>query len=128
MVVQNAWKRVIEEGGLDSMEAAKRLFENLKKCFQRRRSQTKGLSGTSTEFVAEAKERLQELAYLSWLEPFIILRKKPKSNCPTFKEGVRDIDEESSRSRMIFLLFPRDQKPNSKKKGTKKMTTKITKS
>ena len=81
MVVENAWKKVVEEVGVESVDTAKRLFENLKKRFQRRRRKAKGSSGTSTESVAEAKERLKELAYLSWLEPFIIQR-KTKSNCP----------------------------------------------
>ena len=96
MMVENAWQKVAEEVGLESSEIAKRLFDNLKKKFHRRRRQAAGPSGCSAESVAEPKARLKELAFLSWLEPHVQAR-QTKSNCPnTFKEYTQTEFDDSS--------------------------------
>ena len=54
------------------MEVAQvqRLFENSRRRFNRRKKVPKP-SGSGTADVQDAKERLKELAYLSWIEPYV---------------------------------------------------------
>ena len=60
MVVQNVWKQVIQRCGLEDYNTAKRLFENLKKRFNKRRKAVKVVqdSGTSSSAVAAGKLKL----------------------------------------------------------------------
>ena len=82
-MVLNAWKCVVNECNLEDVPTAQRLFANLKKRFNKRRKNSKGVSGSGLADVADAKERLKELHFLSWLEPHVSLR-ETKSNCPDF--------------------------------------------
>ena len=84
-MVDNAWKKVIEECGIEDVASAQRLFVNLKKRFNKRRRdlKKKGPSGTGSADLSEAKE----MEYLTWLEPYVILR-ATKTNCPNFKAMV----------------------------------------
>ena len=90
--VANAWKKVIEELGLEDVDIAQRQFANLKKLFNKRRKVvTKcGPSGVSRDAVSEAKENMKELAFRLWLISFVQLR-TTKSNCPAFKQGLSDV-------------------------------------
>ena len=70
-IVLNAWKAVAQQCNIENPDDAKKMFENLKKRFSKRRRAAKGPSGSATSSVAEAKENLRELAFLSWLEPCV---------------------------------------------------------
>ena len=72
-MVENSWETVIDECGIEDVAMAQRLFANLKKRFNRRRKDNKesGRYGSSTNAVSDAKEKLKELAFLTWLEPYV---------------------------------------------------------
>lgn len=92
-MVLNAWKAVVQEAGLEDVATAQRLFGNLKKRFNKRRRNSKGVSGSGLADVAQAKERLKELHFLAWLEPHVSLR-ETKSNCPDFRELLNSLPTE----------------------------------
>lgn len=69
---QNAWERVVEEADVESVDVAKRLFENLRKRFQRRRRSFFCRSDGS----GDSKEWVSDMAFLMWLEPHIIPRNR----------------------------------------------------
>ncbi|XP_065068514.1 uncharacterized protein LOC135693858 [Rhopilema esculentum] len=82
-VVANAWRKVAEATGMESGEEAKKLFDNLKKRYSKKRNEMRKVerSGTSTSAVAVAKEKLDQYKFLVWLQPFIQARSS-KTNLP----------------------------------------------
>ena len=62
---------------------AKKLFNNLKKRYGKKRNEMRKVerSGTSTSAVAVAKEKLEQYKFLVWLQPFIQAR-STKTNLP----------------------------------------------
>ena len=60
-IVNNAWKEVANECGVETPAQAKKQFDNLKKCLSKRRRKAKGPSGASAAPVDTPKERLREL-------------------------------------------------------------------
>ena len=59
---ENAWKLIVEECSIEDVKTAKRLFDNLKKRYNKRRKNLKevDVSGTSRKKVEKAKKELDE--------------------------------------------------------------------
>ena len=76
---KNAWEKVVAECGLEDVATAQRLFENIKKKFNVRRKNSKGPSGSGAADMSAQQEDFKDMAYLSWLAPFVKLR-QTKSN------------------------------------------------
>ena len=87
-------RRLRTKCDLEDENSAKKLFENLKKRFNKRRKAVKevNVSGTSRVVVDSANQKLAELAYLSWLEPFVLLR-NTTTNCPTLRQTPSSVTE-----------------------------------
>ena len=64
---------------MEDVATAQRLFENIKKKFNVRRKNSKGPSGSGAADMSAQQEDFKDMAYLSWLAPFVKLR-QTKSN------------------------------------------------
>ena len=114
-IVLNAWKAVAEQCDMENPDDAKKMFANLKKRFSKRRRAAKAPSGSGTASVTDAKENLRELAFLSWLEPYVQLRRtrtnlktKKKSAIQTVRELASydpDSDDESENDDSIDSII-----------------------
>ena len=77
----NAWEKVVAECCLADVASAQQLFENIKKKFNVRRKNSKGPSGSGAADMSAQQEDFKDMAYLSWLAPFVKLR-QTKSRLP----------------------------------------------
>ena len=79
--VRNCWGEVAATLGFESGDIAKRYFDNIRKRLNKARNKIKTAkrSGASTQETNEAIGDASGYGYLSWLVPFINLR-KTKSN------------------------------------------------
>ena len=95
LIVENAWKEVISEVGLESIERGKKMFENLRKRYTRRRNAAKkGPSGTDAASVKEANEKMKDVMFLSWLEPYIKTRATKTNLKALVKEAANEFSSE----------------------------------
>ena len=100
-MITKAWRNVVKECQLEDIATAQRLFANLKKRFNKRRKESKVSSGSGLADVIDAKDRLKELHFLSWLEPHVSLRENVKNLLTAFTSEY--IDEiENSMTSMTF--------------------------
>ena len=86
---QRVWKEIAKELDLDNCKVVEQLWSNFKKLLSKRRTKLKevDVSGAAAGPVNKARKALEELNYLSWLFPFVKVR-KTKSNLSLAKEGV----------------------------------------
>ena len=93
LIISNAWKDA-KKCYLEDENLAKKLFENLKKRFNKCRKAVReiNVSGTSRAVVDSANQKLAKMAYLSWLEAFVLLR-NTITNCPTFRPTPSSVTE-----------------------------------
>ena len=69
-LIKNCWIKVAEVCGLEDDNEANRLFGNLKKRYNQARSKAKLPSGSAPKY----SKKWESYAYLSWLNPYIVLR------------------------------------------------------
>ena len=76
-VKQRAWKEIAKELNLENGKVVEQLWNNFKKLLSKRRTKLKELdvSGAAAGTVNRARQALEELSYLSWLFPFVKVRK-----------------------------------------------------
>ena len=76
-VKQRAWKEIAKELNLENGKVVEQLWNNFKKLLSKRRTKLKELdvSGAAAGTVNKARQALEELSYLSWLFPFVKVRK-----------------------------------------------------
>ena len=76
-VKQRAWKEIAKELNLENGKVVEQLWNNFKKLLSKRRTKLKELdvSGAAAGTVNKAQQALEELSYLSWLFPFVKVRK-----------------------------------------------------
>ena len=76
-VKQRAWKEIAKELNLENGKVVEQLWNNFKKLPSKRRTKLKELdvSGAAAGTVNKARQALEELSYLSWLFPFVKVRK-----------------------------------------------------
>ena len=89
LIVSNALDEVAKRCNLDDENTGKSLFDNLKKCCNKRRRAVNeaNVSGTSRAEVTTSRKQLKEYDSLTWLQPYVQLR-ETKTNCPVFPENV----------------------------------------
>ena len=82
-LVKNCWLKVAEKCGFEDEEEAKRLFNNLKKRYNKARNESTCASGSGRKDAIIKKKKFEEYSYLSWLQPFIKLRSTQTNLQPT---------------------------------------------
>ena len=88
-IKQRTWKEIAKEQDLENGKVAEQLWNNLKKFLSKRRTKLKeevDASGAAAGPVNKAQKVLEELNCLSWLFPFVTVR-KTKSIISLAKEG-----------------------------------------
>ena len=94
-VKQRAWKEIAKELNLENGKVVEQLWNNFKKLLSKRRTKLKevNVSGAAAGPVNKARKALEELNYLSWLFPFVKVR-KTKLNLSLAKEGGEEAFDE----------------------------------
>ena len=94
-VKQRAWKEIAKELDLENGKVVEQLWNNFKKLLSKRRTKLKevDVSGAAAGSVNKALKALDVLNYLSWLFPFVKVR-KTKSNLSLAKEGGEEAFDE----------------------------------
>ena len=95
-VKQRAWKEIAKELDLENGKVVEQLWNNIKKFLSKRRTKLKevDVSGAAAGPVNKARKALEELNYLSWLLPFVKVR-KTKSNLSLAEErGEKTFDKD----------------------------------
>ena len=94
-VKQRAWKETAKELDVENGKVVEQLWNNFEKLLSKRRTKLKevDVSGAAAGPVNKARKALEELNYLSWLFPFVKVR-KTKSNLSLAKEGGEEAFDE----------------------------------
>ena len=94
-VKQRAWKEISKELNPENGKVVEQFQNNFKKLLSKRRTKLKevDVSGAAAGPVNKARKALEELNYLSWLSPFVKVR-KTKSNLSLVKEGGEEAFDE----------------------------------
>ena len=116
-MVENAWKEVIEECQIKSIEEAKKWFLNIKKRFGKRRKCSKGPSGSGKKDVDGAVADYQDMAYLAWLAPHMQSR-NTKTNVQFKEMAAKYADEDAIPILANFSEDEEDEEEGGDSQGT----------
>ena len=91
-VKQRAWKEMAKELDLENGKVIEQLWNNFKNLLSKRRTKLKtvDISGAAASPVNKTRKALEKLNYLSWLFPFVKVR-KTKSNLSLAKERSEEV-------------------------------------
>ena len=95
-VKQRAWEEIAKELDLENGKVVEQLWNNFKKLLSKRRTKLKevDVSGAAAGPVNKARKALEELNYLSWLFPFVKVRKTKSNLSLAIERGVEPAFDE----------------------------------
>ena len=100
VATENAWRKVAVDAELPDVKTAKRLFDNLKKRYQKNKKAFKAgsVSGSSKTKVSRLRKKLNEFSYMFWIDKYYDTREsKSNINLNAFKEmAQKEAEKEES--------------------------------